>query len=406
MDARKLPTRPSLEQYRKQAKELLKACNSGEVDSLQRIKRYHPHANKLPDLSTHGAKLTLSDAQLAIAREHAFESWPKFAKHIEALTLESSPVSQFERAADAIVAGDAVTLTRLLRENPELIRERSTRLHRATLLHYVGANGFEDYRQKSPKNVVGIAKMLLNAGAEVDAVANVYGKATTLGLVASSVHPKQAGVQIALLMTLLRAGAAVDGVRGGSTPLVSGLRNGRGDAAEFLSQQGARLDLEGSAGVGRLDLVKTFFDEDGRLKASAPKTQLESGFMWACEYGRNNVVDFFLQRGMDLNAQADTGLTGLHWAVVGGQLATIKLLLERGAPLETKNVYGATVLGQGLWSAMNGDPGIDYGPVIEALIAAGAKIESGSLAWLAQQPGAASTKARLVALLRRHGATS
>jgi hypothetical protein len=63
--------------------------------------------------------LALADAQLVIAREHGFESWPKFVKHIEALTREKSPVSQFELAADAIVTGDAAALERLLRENPD-----------------------------------------------------------------------------------------------------------------------------------------------------------------------------------------------------------------------------------------------------------------------------------------------
>jgi ankyrin repeat protein len=406
MDAKKLPARPWLEQYRKQAKELLKACKTGDPDAIERIKRHHPHSSKPNDPGILSGKFALADAQLAIAREHAFESWPKFAKHIEALTQEKSPVSQFELAADAIVAGDSLTLKRLLRENPELIRQRSTRVHRATLLHYLGANGFEDYLQKSPKNAVEIAQILLSTGAEVDAVADTYGKGTTLSLVASSIHPKRAGVQIALLETLLDAGAAVDGIPGGSSPVISALHNGRGEAAEFLANRDALLDLEGAAGVGRLDLVKSFFDQDGNLKANATKAQMESGFLWACEYGRNDVVDFLLQRGADLRAQSNTGMTGLHWAIVGGQLTTIKLLLERRAPFDAKNVYGATAFGQALWSAFNGESGIDYVSVIEMLIDAGAKVEPGSLAWLAKQTGSASTKVRLEALLRRHGATS
>jgi ankyrin repeat protein len=406
MDAKELPTRRSLAQYRKQAKELLKARKTGDPDAIERIKRHHHHSSKPNDPGILSGKFVLADAQFVIAREHAFDSWPKFVKHIEALTHEKSPVSQFELAADAIVAGDALTLKRLLGDNPELIRQRSTRMHRATLLHYVGANGFEDYRQKSPKNAVEISKILLSDGAEVDAVADTYGKGTTLSLVASSIHPKRAGVQIALLETLLDAGAAVDGIPGGSIPVISALHNGRGEAAEFLANRGALLNLEGAAGVGRLDLVKSFFDEDGRLKANATKAQMESGFLWACEYGRNDVVDFLLHRGTDVRVQSNTGLTGLHWAVVGGKLATIKLLLERGAPLDARNVYGATAFGQALWSAFNGDSGIDYLPVIEILIDAGAKVDPGSLAWLAKQAGSESMKVRLEALLRRHGATS
>jgi hypothetical protein len=63
----------------------------------------------------------------------------------------------------------------------------------------------EEDRQKSPRNAVEIAPMLLQRGAEVDAVADIYGKSTTLELVATRIHPKKSGVQIALLDLLLGA---------------------------------------------------------------------------------------------------------------------------------------------------------------------------------------------------------
>jgi hypothetical protein len=406
MDAKALPVRPSLEQYKKQAKDLLKACKADDPEAVQRIKTHRLRPGDVPK-SGIPKKLALADAQFTVAREHGFESWPKFAKTIETMARKSSPVSKFESAVDAIITGDVAALASLLRENPELIRWRSTRLHQATLLHYVAANGVEDYRQKTPKNAVEVAKMLLEAGAEVDALADAYGKSTTLGLAATSVHPERAGVQIALLETLVDYGAAVDGAAGRWNAVVAALHNGRGEAAEFLAKRGARLDLEGAAGVGQLDVVKSFFNEDGGLKANATKDQMEKGFLWACEYGRDSVADFLLKKGVDLRAQAKTGQTGLHWAVVGGHLKTIKLLLERGAPLGEKNAYGGTALGQALWSAINSDSGIDYVPVIETLIQAGAKIEDGSLAWLAQQEGrSSSAKARIAEVLRRNGAKS
>ncbi|MGA2147513.1 MAG: ankyrin repeat domain-containing protein [Bryobacteraceae bacterium] len=396
-----LPARPNLEQYKKQAKDLAKAIDANDAEAVRLVKKYHPRSGQALD-----SKFALSDAQLAIARQHGFESWPNFSKHIEALTRENSPISKFELAADAIVTGDAATLQTLLGENPELVRARSTRVHRATLLHYLGANGFEDYRQKSPANAVEIARILLDAGAEVDAVAEAYGKSTALSLVATSVHPKRAGVQIALMETLLDYGADIDGPAGVGS-VNPALGNGRPEAAEFLARRGARLDLEGAAGVGRLDLVASFFNGDGSLKASATRAQMNAGFLWACEYGRNSVVEFLLQRGADLNAAENTGLTGLHWAVVGGQLDTIKLLLERGAALETKNVYGGTALGTALWAAFHGDPGVDYVPIIETLLDAGAEIRPGALEWLAEQEGRTpSVTARIAEVLRRRRAAS
>jgi hypothetical protein len=85
-------------------------------------------------------------------------------------------------------------LKRLVGEHPELIRARSMRTHRATLLHYVGANGIEGWRQHTAANAVEILGFLVDAGAEVDAVADMYGGSTTLGLVATSLHPERAGL--------------------------------------------------------------------------------------------------------------------------------------------------------------------------------------------------------------------
>src|SRR5262249_27688794 len=157
------------------------------------------------------ARCTLTGAQFFIARCHGFTSWRKFISHLEGLNSPHSPVLTFELAADAIVNGDARTLSNLLRDNPGLVQARSMREHRSTLLHYVSANGVEDFRQKTPKNIVEITNLLLNAGAEVDAESDAYGGGcTTLGLVATSVHPEKASVQLALLQTLLDRGAKLD----------------------------------------------------------------------------------------------------------------------------------------------------------------------------------------------------
>jgi ankyrin repeat protein len=88
MNAKELPARPSLDQYKKQAKDLLKACKARDPEALQRIKKYHLRFDKLSDSEIGRVKTTLADAQLAIAREHGFESWLKFAKRIEDLSAQ------------------------------------------------------------------------------------------------------------------------------------------------------------------------------------------------------------------------------------------------------------------------------------------------------------------------------
>src|SRR5205814_1584824 len=106
---------------------------------------------------------------------------------------------------------------------------------------------------------------------------DVYGGgSTTLGLVATSVHPDKAGVQLELLQLLLDHGAAIDTPRGGgnkTAAVKAALHNGRPAAAKFLAERGAKVDLEAAAGVGDLKAVKSFFDAEGALKP--PATQRE-----------------------------------------------------------------------------------------------------------------------------------
>ena len=93
---------------------------------------------------------------------------------------------------------------------------------------------------------------------------------------------------------------------------------------------------------------------------------------WAAEYGRTGVLEFLLEEGADPGEQDRFGQTALHWAAIGGQWEAVRILLAHGAPLEAKNTYGGTVLGQAVWSALHDRLGIDYLPMVETLLAAGA----------------------------------
>jgi hypothetical protein len=382
-----LPSRPSLEQYETLAKDLAAACRSGEAGAIGTwAAQFDGSPGELEAFARQtltSQDCALTGALFVVARAHGFVAWPAFAAHLQDLQRAASPVAMFEAAAEAIVAGDIPTLEGFLHEQHALIRARSTREHRATLLHYVAANGVENYRQKTPHNAVAVAKALLAAGAEVDAEADMYGgSCTTLGLVATSIHPERAGVQNALMQILIDGGAKIDrpGSAGNNHSLVTGcLANGRGPAAEYLAARGAQLDLEGAAGIGRLDLVQDYFDADGRLKPTATTKQMEAAFAWACEYGRTTVVDFLLDRGLPIDAAVrHDGQTGLHWAAIGGHTDLVSRLLERRAPIAAVDrTYKGTPLAWALhgWSDPPYGTARDrYYPVVAQLVRAGAAV--------------------------------
>ena len=122
-----------------------------------------------------------------------------------------SPEPAFEFAVDTLLGGDVETLRSLLTGDPSLVRRRSGFGHRATLLHYVGSNGVETYRQRVPLNLAEITNLLVEAGADVNATAEMYGGGSTaLGLLVTSDHPAKAGVCGDVLKVLVDAGAKRD----------------------------------------------------------------------------------------------------------------------------------------------------------------------------------------------------
>ena len=288
----------------------------------------------------------------------------------------------FEQAVKAVQTGDASGLKALLRLDPSLVTQRSSRPHHAMLLHYIADNGVES-EGSYPANAVEVLDMLLSAGADVDATADLYGGgATTLGLVATSIHPARAGVQMVLMERLLAAGAQIDAIdaAGNRQRAVNGcLANGRPEAAVWLAEHGALLDLEGAAGVGRLDVVESFFGSDGKLKDAASWVQLGPGLVWASEYGHVGVMNFLMDRGVDPR-EAVNGEYPLDMAVCGGHLPAIRLLVQRGAPLESQNRYGGTPLGMAFYVLGQRDavhtwpePAVDGLAVIAELVGAGAQ---------------------------------
>jgi ankyrin repeat protein len=364
MDLNAVPFQSPLSAYEQQAQNLLAGHGAGDPAAIDLFHRKHPRfldekikwrPKFIADSEISDAALSLDDARLAVARTYDFLDWPSLAAYVQAVSQEG-PAFEFESAVEAVVNGDLAALDDALRRSPARVRARSSRvccfdppLHRATLLHYVAANGVEAYRQKTPANAVEIARALLQAGAEPDALADMYGaECTPMSMLVSSSHPAAAGLQVPLVELLLDFGAAIEGrgTRKWGGPLFTALTFGMIDAAKALAQRGARIDLPDAAGLG-------LADDAVRLLPFADAQARHRALSVAAQHGHAQIVRLLLDAGEDPNRyNPDSNhphTTPLHQAVLGGHEAVVRLLVERGARLDIRDaIWQGTPLGWAL----------------------------------------------------------
>lgn len=358
-----LPFRATVTEYRRQADDLYSGWLAGDAQSIRVFRSKHPKFldTKIPwlerpmsDEEVSATPIDRDDALLGIARWYDFLDWASLVSWVEAVQVAGSPVARFEEAVDAVVNGNAPALARLLREDPALVHARSTRVnwfdppvHRATLLNYLAANGVEGHRQRSPKNAVEIAKLLLDAGADPNALQDSYGgRSTTMALLVSSTPPKEAGVQVPLIDVLVDYGAAISpsGAGAWTSPLETALVFNMCEAADALVRRGAPIDtLAAAAGLGLLDEVR-------RMLPSADANDRHRALALATQCGHADVVGVLIDAGEDPNRFNPPGTHShsppLHQAIAAGHLNVVKLLVERGARLDIKDkIHEGTPLG-------------------------------------------------------------
>ena len=136
---RRLPPQPSLEQLRKQAKDLLELYRAGDLSAVADVQQFE----RQPD----PAAFALSDAQRVLARAYGYESWPKLKAFVDGANMA--------RLAEAVNAGDVAQVRTLLHARPELagMDMAGDNEHRA--LHYAVL------RRDAP-----MVRLLMEAGAD------------------------------------------------------------------------------------------------------------------------------------------------------------------------------------------------------------------------------------------------
>jgi ankyrin repeat protein len=399
-----LPAAPTLEQLRKQAKELLRAHRAGDPETLARVAAHDPgeplkltgaqhmiarehgfaswprlrayvdrvaaHGPGLQhayheDLDYYegradgllasaqdgtpgaaaafqrsGAPLTKAGARAVVASAHGFASWPALRRHVKALRDSGEP---FARAYRALEAHDVDGLRAELDRFPDLVAARGTNDN--DLLNMAGAT--HDER---------LVELLLERGADPTR-ANAHGW-TPLHQAAYSNLPL-------LARMLLDAGARPDvWARGdGGTPLVVALFWGHREVSELLAEHGlAPGNLRVAGGLGRVDLIdelvgtpragahRGFYRPHGGFPAwqptDDPQEVLDEALAWAARSDRTEALDALVAHGAHLEADVYQG-TPLMWAAATGRVGAVRRLLALGADPSGRSRFGGPEHGVG-----------------------------------------------------------
>ena len=479
---RRLPTHPSLEHLKKQAKALLDELESGNTVTHERYRALLSRAAP--------ATPQLADAQLALARDYGFASWAKLKAHVESVTA-ADPEAEL---VAAIHANDADQVRTVLERAPGLrhrINDTMPGLHfgATPLLAAVPLGNREmidvllqagaDINQKSHwwaggfgvlDDAHGMAAFLIERGARVDVHA-----ATRLArmddlerLVAADpalVHarggdgqtPLHVAPTVAVAQWLLDHGADIDArdVDHESTPAMYMVRD-RQEVARLLVSRGCATDILLAAALGDLELARKHLDADpgcirmyvgdewfrkkdprgggciyywtlGNLATPhslarefghedlfrflmersptevrlalacdlgdeatfrqllATRPELAAGLsdadkkhvVRAAQSNNTNAVRLLLAAGWPVVVRGDHGGTPLHWAAWHGNVAMVREILRYNPPLELRgDDHDLPALGWALhgsehgWHRKTGD----YPAVVDALLAAGAKL--------------------------------
>ena len=285
---RQLPPRPDLDQLKHQAKDLLKSHHAGEPAAIERIQQSHPR-------SSTAASLRLSDAQLVIAREYGFESWPKLKAAVDEILLaQGDPLELLKRAFHD---DNASLVRKVLARHPEIKARINAPVAEAfdappitfvrsremlDVLLEAGADinaksrwwagGFGLLHSASPE----LARYAIERGAVVDAHAAArlvdlerLREITTRQ--PDVVHarggdgqtPLHFASNVEIASFLLDHGADIDArdVDHESTPAQYMVKN-RQEIARYLIQRGCKTDILMAAALGDLELVKRHLAAD------------------------------------------------------------------------------------------------------------------------------------------------
>jgi ankyrin repeat protein len=164
--------------------------------------------------------------------------------------------------------------------------------------------------------------------------------------------------QVETAQLLIDAGSDIEALTSwGATPLDWAAAMGSVRVGDLLLARGATgLTLIVAAGLGKLDTVKSIIasgaDVSVHRRRGAPEAPddhwpadsahirrdvLSDAVFAAARNGHTEVVEYLLDRGAQIDAKGVFGATGLHWAAINGHRKTVEFLIARGASLTIRD---------------------------------------------------------------------
>jgi hypothetical protein len=337
MPTKRLPISADISHLKHQAKDLLLDFRNGKMSAYQRIREFHPKFIDLSDVLISEQTFSLSDAQLSIAREYGYSSWPRLktvvseAEDLGVLLIHNDRIEddKFQHALDFLDEGNESLLRTYLMDHPDIVHQQiffegDNYFTEPTLIEFVAENPIRQGRL--PDNIVETARIILEAGAK----GNQKSIDNTVGLIASGRVARECGVQAQLLQLLCDYGADPN------AGMQSALAHGEFEAAELLIVRGAYVDLPSAAALNLKEQV-------GELIGSASEEQLQLGLALSATHGREIIAAMLLEAGANPNLYNPPGghshCTPLHSAAIEGHLETVKLLIEGGARLDIGDIH-------------------------------------------------------------------
>ena len=331
-----LPARPSLEQLRKQAKELLKQLRAGGPAALTRARAQHPGLEP-------NDRFALADAQLVLAREYGFRSWARLKHHVEAV----------QRPADfdepiwgrdtwpflvAVYRGDESTVREMLKRDPSLARAEYAYLQP---LHYAVRGGR-----------IAMVRLLIEAGADplAEGWSGRFGGENRDDTPLARARDRELDDIVAILESVATGPHSVALERKAPPTPQRELEDEmmqichRGDIAAAVDM------IERHPGIAQAGLYEAVHQDHPELV----KILLQRGaratvpWRWACWYTplmhslrypepRYGTAQLLLEHGVDPNETNGMGMTTLHILAGEGTVEAAGWLLDRSADIHFRD---------------------------------------------------------------------